>query len=476
MCWTTYLKGGLTFLALTTCLWLVGPATAQTAPAQDTKPQSDRDTNYGELTSFDRFLDGHREIADQLRKNPSLVNNEDFVKTHPALQTYLQDHPGVREEIRENPNAFMRAENRIDRPDGNGKRPNDINYGELKSFDGFLDSHREISEQIHKDPSLLDNREFVKNHPALQAYLQNHPEVQNTVRENPNAFMHAENRFDRKDDVNYGELKSFDAFLDKHRETAEQLRKNPSLVDNPEFMKNHPELQAYLKDHPEVRNDIRENPNEFMHAENRYDRTEDGRDRDATADRDRNVTRDHDTTHRELASFDRFLDSHRETAEQLRKNPSLIDNQEFVKSHPSLQTYLQDHPGVREEIKENPNAFMQQEARYDQHEATFDHDRNGDHDRTGDIDRDGMHRHFGEFLNSHSDLAHLISKDPSQVKNQEFLESHPELKEYLNAHPDVQKQLMANPDTFIKSSQQITNSNNQAVKTTTPTAKPKPNQ
>jgi hypothetical protein len=400
-----HLNGGLTFLALATSLcfaslYLVGPATAQTAPAQgaqDTKPlpdrsgDKDRDTNYGELMSFDKFLDGHREIAEQIRKDPSLVNNEDYVKAHPALQTYLQNHPDVRGEIRENPNAFMHAENRVDRPDV--KRPPDINYGELTSFDKFLDGHREISEQIHKDPSLLDNREFVMNHPALQTYLQDHPEVRNTIRENPNAFMHAENR---------------------------------------------------------------------------YDRTEDGRDRDFTRDRD---TRDHDTTHRELASFDRFLDSHHETAEQLRKNPSLVDNQEFVKNHPALQTYLQDHPGVREEIKENPNAFMQQEARYDQHEARFDHD-----NRTGDMDRDGMHRHFGEFLGGHSDIAQQLSKDPSQVKNQEFLESHPDLKAYLNAHPDVRQQLMANPDTFIKSSQQFTNNSSQTVKTTNPTAKPKTNQ
>ena len=38
----------------------------------------------------------HREIAEQLRKDPSLVKNDEFVKNHPALQTYLQQHPEVR--------------------------------------------------------------------------------------------------------------------------------------------------------------------------------------------------------------------------------------------------------------------------------------------------------------------------------------------------------------------------------------------
>jgi hypothetical protein len=39
-----------------------------------------------------------------------------------------------------------------------------------------------------------------------------------------------------------------------------------------------------------------------------------------------------------------------------------------VKSHPDLQAYLQQHPEVREEVKENPNAFMHQDARYERTE------------------------------------------------------------------------------------------------------------
>jgi hypothetical protein len=219
-------------------------------------------------------------------------------------------------------------------------------------FDKFLDSHREIAEQLRKDPSLVKNQEFVKNHPALQTYLQDHPAVREEIKENPNAFMRQEDRFDRRDitrdrDNTRQELANFDKFLDNHRETAEQLRKDPSLVNNQEFAKNHPALQAYLQDHPAVREEIRENPNAFMQAENRYDRQEDNRDRDTdrpVANQDRDANRDHDTNRQELASFDRFLDSHRETAERVRKDPSLVDNQEFVKSHPALQTYLQDHP------------------------------------------------------------------------------------------------------------------------------------
>jgi dsDNA-binding SOS-regulon protein len=280
------------------------------------------------------------------------------------------------------------------------------------------------------------------------------------------------NRPVQDNDTTRQELANFDKFLDSHREIAEQLRKNPSLVNNQEFVKNYPALQTYLQDHPAVREEIRENPNAFMEAENRYDRQVAIQDRDANRDRDPNRQTDNrarDTNRQELANFDRFLDNHRETAERLRKDPSLVDNQEFVKSHPALQTYLQDHPAVREEIKNDPNAFMQEEARYDHREDAL----NRDHREDGlnrDMDRDTMHRHFGEFLGDHSDIALRLSKDPSLVKNQEFIDSHPELKEYLSAHPEVKQELMANPQSFVKSSQQFTD------KTATPAVQPKPKQ
>jgi hypothetical protein len=93
---------------------------------------------------------------------------------------------------------------------------------------------------------------------------------------------------------------------------------------------------------------------------------------------------DNDTTRREVASFDQFLDSHPEISEQIRKDPSLVNNEEFVEKHPALHDYLQDHPRVREEVKENPNAFMHRERRYERSEADRDRDRDRDKDRDRD--------------------------------------------------------------------------------------------
>jgi hypothetical protein len=435
--------------ALAGFLCLGTPAVAQSASARNNPALQGDDATRQELANFDRFLDSHPEVASDIRKDPSLVNNDDFVNRHPALQTYLQDHPAVRQQIKADPNAFMRQEARYDRHEDDRDRDRDINRQELAHFNEFLDTHRETAEQLRKDPSLVDNHEFVNSHPALQTYLRDHPELREQLKSNPNAFMHQEDRYDQHENdrdrgVNREEVARFDQFLDSHRETAEQLRKDPSLVDNQEYVRNHPELQAYLQDHPEIRDQIKQDPNAFMHDEARYDRRDDDRDR---------VNRE------ELSHFDQFLDTHRETAEQLRKDPSLVDNQEFVQHHPALQTYLQDHPELRQQLKQDPNAFMQQEARYNRY----------DNNRTDGMGRDAAgHRQaasFGEFLGGHSEISQHLSDDPSLVKNQEYMENHPELKQYLSSHPDVNKELMANPQSFVKSAQQFSTTSNTAPKT-----------
>jgi menaquinone-dependent protoporphyrinogen IX oxidase len=373
-----------------------GQTTPSTVPPQPVPPQYDNDTTRRELASMDRFLDSHPELSEQLRKDPSLINNQEWVNNHPALQEYLQNHQEVREELKENPSAFMRQENRYDQREERREGDRDTTRRELAGMDRFLDSHPEVSEQLRKDPSLINNREWVDKHPALQEYLQTHPGIREEFKENPSAFMQQENRYDQREERREG---------------------------------------------------------------------------------------DRDTTHRELASMDRFLDGHPELSEQLHKDPSLINNREWVDKHPALQEYLQTHPGVREEIKENPSAFMQQENRYDQHEGDRDLARNNqigtgvrdDRNRLGGRDDHGELTSFGQFLGGHSTVAQQLSKDPSLANNKEYLASHPQLGEYLKTHPAMTQQLATNPQAVMSSNWVQQGTSAGATKASTPTPKPKTN-
>ena len=248
-------------------------------------------------------------------------------------------------------------------------------------------------------------------------------------------FAQSQPARDSNDEITQRQVAEMDRFLDSHPEIAEQLQKDPSLIDNKEFVAKHPALGEYLQEHPHVQESFTNNPNAFMHREDRYERHEgEGYGRGD----------DRDITHREVAEMDRFLDSHPEIAEQLKKDPSLVDNREFVRNHPALQEYLKEHPHVAEAYREHPNEFMRDENRYDRHEDRMAYDRDRDRDRR-------EMGSFGEFLRGHSGVADQLSKDPTLANNKEYLESHPELREYLNSHPAMQQQLASNPHAVMSS-------------------------
>ena len=329
---------------------------------------------------------------------------------------------------------------------------NGVTRGELLDMDMFLDIHPEIAEQLRKDPSLVNNPKFVAAHPALQQFLAQHPGVRREYEGNPTAFMREEERFVHDTDITRAELVDMDHFLDSHPEIAEQLRKDPSLVDNQKYLADHPALKQFLAQHPGVQNQIEQNPNAFMRDEDRMDRNGD---RDGAGNGDRNGDRNRpDITRGEVATMDQFLDKHPEIAEQLQKNPKLIDDKQWVANHPALQQFMADHPGVRREFDEHPYAFMRDEDRYERRE-----------DRpNGDMSR-GQLSSFHEFMEGHGNIAAEISKNPTLATNDEYLQNHTELQAYLQANPEVKQQLNQNPQSFIKSAQ--------GAETTTPGTAPK---
>ena len=92
--------------------------------------------------------------------------------------------------------------------------------------------------------------------------------------------------------------------------------------------------------------------------------------KDQDQDRSRVSQGDHDRDidQADVKAFDQFLDSHPEVEKDLRSNPSLVDDHQFVSSHPGLQEFLDSHPNIRKEIKSHPEAFMHKEKKYDNQE------------------------------------------------------------------------------------------------------------
>src|SRR5712675_3221659 len=145
------------------------------------------------------------------------------------------------------------------------------------------------------------------------------------------------------------EMAQFDAFLDAHADIDAQLRANPSLLKNAEFLEAHPQLQSFIDQHPQVQAQVGQNPSLVMERERRFDANESRR----------TTNPNPDLTRQQVSTMDQFLDSHPDVGKTLRANPWLVRNAEYLKEHPELQTFLNQHPGLKEESAETRKNLMQ---------------------------------------------------------------------------------------------------------------------
>jgi hypothetical protein len=149
-------------------------------------------------------------------------------------------------------------------------------------------------------------------------------------------------------------------FLDTHPKVASQLSRDPGLADNSQFLAAHTGLAGYLAHHPRVRADLRHHPERFMAAESHYERYEN----------ERSANGNCLPATRPIGNIDNgYLDTHPEVAYELSRDPGLVDNPQFLASHPGLADYLAHHPRIRAEFQRHPAGFMQAESRYERYEG-----------------------------------------------------------------------------------------------------------
>lgn len=451
-------------LTLAAALCVFGVVTSSAIPQQS--GGQDNDTSRADIAHFDRFLDTHPQIAAELQKNPSLVNNSAYVQGHSALSAYLNDHPQIREELQENPGAFMNAEARFDQHEARGQGfGNQQRLHNVEAFDSFLDYHPEIGQQLAKDPSLIDNPGYLQDHPALRQYLQAHPSVGDQIRAHPAAFMAAEQRFDASGrDVNRAEIGTWMAFMDTHRDIAQELAKNPSLSDNANYISSHPAFQKFLTDNPGIHGELIESAQGFMTDVANYEKRG-------------NFPPAH-VNYRypgAVTEFDTFLDSHPNIAQELYREPSLAQSSQYLANHPELQEYLQAHPNISQALAANPRGFMDQEARYDR--STSEQARlYGGMGNTGArrMDNDttsGELRTFGGFLEDHPEIAEQLQAHPDMVNSETYINSHPELQSFLRSNPQVAEEVKENPQVFMSQLQNLQTSKTASSTSSSSTSK-----
>lgn len=142
------------------------------------------------------------------------------------------------------------------------------------------------------------------------------------------------------------ELENFDNFLDSHPQIAKDLSKNPALANDEKYLQSHPQLTQFLQAHGGVRRELSEHPGRFIEREERWEHA------------GGNITRG------ELKSLDGFLDRNPQIEKDLQRDPNLVNNPQYVNSHPQLRRYIEENPKTAADLKENPRAFIRKERAY----------------------------------------------------------------------------------------------------------------
>ncbi len=147
------------------------------------------------------------------------------------------------------------------------------------------------------------------------------------------------------------DLRSFDAFLDAHDETAQELYRDPNLVKNERFLRGHADLSDWLDNHPEAAAAIQANPRAAIWHERTTERGEREERRPAATQ----------VSERDLSSFEDYLNTHDETAQLLYQDPELINDRRFVRNHDALHDWLEAHPDAAAAIQANPQQYLWRE-------------------------------------------------------------------------------------------------------------------
>jgi hypothetical protein len=124
------------------------------------------------LREFDRFLDHHPLMEDELRISPAFVVDQTYLKENPELNDFLGANPDVLPAIKHYPRYFLfRALLRqADAP---------LRYPEIAQLKEVFDQDPSIELALAKSPESIRTPAFLQVHPLLGNFLAKHPVLGN---------------------------------------------------------------------------------------------------------------------------------------------------------------------------------------------------------------------------------------------------------------------------------------------------------
>lgn len=139
-----------------------------TAPSTTPPPATSPPEVRRALREFDRFLDHHPLLEDQLRLNPPLSVNKQFLESNPELRNFLGANPKIAEGLTIYPRYYLnRALLR------QASAP--VSFRELGALKDLFQQQPKLEQELTVNPEAIRNPAFLEAHPALRDFLVQHP-------------------------------------------------------------------------------------------------------------------------------------------------------------------------------------------------------------------------------------------------------------------------------------------------------------
>jgi hypothetical protein len=120
------------------------------------------------LREFDRFLDHHPLLEDEMRLKPALRCDPHYLEANPELRSFLAHTPNLTAGLLTYPRYFLyRALLRVARAP--------LTHAEIARLSELFDRAPEIEHALTLRPAAIREPAFLATQPALREFLQQHP-------------------------------------------------------------------------------------------------------------------------------------------------------------------------------------------------------------------------------------------------------------------------------------------------------------
>lgn len=151
----THLLGGVFF------------ARAGEAPTPALPPSNELSDFRRALREFDRFLDHHPLLEDDLRLAPTLISDPGYLKKTPELRAFLGANPQVARGLDVYPRYFLyRALLR--------QAGTPLGFPEIAQLKDVFEQEPELAQLLAKTPESIRDPVFLAQHARLRAFLDQH--------------------------------------------------------------------------------------------------------------------------------------------------------------------------------------------------------------------------------------------------------------------------------------------------------------